>query len=109
MHINKLSPFYKTHKDHHNNPTPESGVPYTWIFLLYFSITSFLILLKLDYTINFWYGIFISLCAYEWIHFLCHCNYKPKTALGWIIRINHLKHHNFDSTKFYELMYVKRK
>lgn len=106
MHVDKWSPFYESHHHHHNFPTPETGVPRWWVFVLYTTIT--LAVCRFPLFLAIWTGVLLMLCAYEWIHFLCHCNYKPKTKWGWKVRVNHLTHHNLDETTRYELLFPKR-
>lgn len=106
MHIARWSPFHKTHKRHHDDPTPETGVPEAWVFWMYLVVTVFLMVSPV--LSNMWLGLFTMLCAYEWVHFLCHCNYRPKTKRGWRIRVNHLKHHYYDETSRYEMIFPGR-
>ncbi len=108
MHVNPYSPFYKSHHEHHDDPTPETGVPKWWTFAFYFAFTYFLTYFQLPLIRGAWFSILIMLTTYEFIHFLCHCNYRPKTKLGWRIRINHLQHHNFDPMSRFEMLFPKK-
>ena len=107
MHLSPYSPFYYPHKFHHTHPSPETGVPRWWTFQGYFLITFLLSLDNFPFLSSLWLGILIMLTAYEWIHFLCHCNYRPKSKWGWRVRINHLQHHNLNSLSRYELLFLK--
>lgn len=106
MHNDKWSPFYHSHHHHHLHPSPETGVPRWWVFVLYSAIT--LVVCRFPLFLAIWTGVFYMLCAYEWIHFLCHCNYKPKTKWGWRVRINHLTHHNLDENSRYEMLFPRQ-
>lgn len=109
MHVKPLSPFFKTHEHHHENPTPETGCPEPWMFVFYFFVSMTIYSLATPILSGVWCGVAVMLFLYEWCHFLCHCNYKPKTKWGWAIRTNHLKHHNYDDTDFYEMIFVNRR
>ena len=107
MHLNRYSPFYTPHQYHHTHPSPETGVPRWWTFGMYGIITFLIHLTSRPFVASTWLGILIMLTTYEWIHFLCHCNYRPKTKWGWRVRINHLQHHNLDQLSRYELLFLK--
>lgn len=109
MHKNKSSPFHRTHHEHHLSPTPETGVPEAWVFLMYFTILTLLFIVQRPFASGVWVGVITWLMLYEWIHFLCHCQYKPLTKLGWRIRINHNLHHNHDDTKYYHLLTASKR
>lgn len=109
MHNSRRSPFYRSHGRHHENPTPETGCPEHWLLVVYAAVNPLLLWAQLPITTGIWFSIIFALLVYEWVHFLCHCNYRPKTKLGWKIRTNHLKHHNFDDTQFYEMLFPKTK
>lgn len=106
MHKNRFSPFYYPHRNHHVNPTPETGVPRWWTFAGYALISYLVFWRQGAYLSGLWFGILIMLTVYEWVHFLCHCNYRPKTKWGWRVRVNHLQHHNFDQNSRYELLFL---
>lgn len=109
MHTLKHSPFHKSHIRHHDHPSPETGVPDWWVFISYYCITFVMYYFQLKVMLSIWFGILTMLIAYEWVHYLCHCNYKPKTRIGWSIRVNHLLHHKHDSTTRYEMIFLKPK
>jgi H+/Cl- antiporter ClcA len=101
--------FFSSHTEHHLKKTPESGLPKPWVYLMYLAIGIVLSSFNLPLAQGFYLGLISYLSLYEYIHFLCHCNYRPKTRLGWRIRVNHLKHHNHDETQHFELMFLKKK
>lgn len=109
MHVNPRSPFYTLHRLHHEDPTPETSVPEYWTFAFYFVTTIAVALAGRPIIAGIWCGVFNMIFWYEWIHFLCHCNYKPKTRYGWEIRINHLLHHNYDWDSHYEMLFPVEK
>lgn len=104
MHLQELSPFYKTHEKHHLNPTPETGCPELWMFGFYFFVSLSVFLFNGPFVSSFWFGISCMLFMYEFIHFLCHCPYKPKTRYGRRIKRNHLKHHYVSDRDNYEML-----
>ena len=101
--------FYRSHTAHHAKKTPESGLPERWLYFAYLGIAIFLVSFNLPILQGVYLGLMVYLTTYEYIHFLCHCNYKPKTRLGWRIRVNHLKHHNHDEQQHFELMFLRKK
>jgi len=108
MHLSRWSPFYSSHWIHHQNPTPETGVPKDWLFMIYFLVMAGVSYLERPVVSGMALGLVLMLGTYEWVHFLCHCRYRPKTRWGWRVRINHLQHHNFPTTR-YEMLFLKRK
>lgn len=109
MHESKWSPFHQSHKEHHDDPTPETGCPQYWLFAMYFVISGTVTLISRPGLSGFWAGIVIMLLAYEIVHFACHCPYQPKTRWGWRVRINHNLHHRLDDSTYYELLFPKRR
>lgn len=109
MHVNPRSPFYMLHTLHHQRPSPETSPPEYWTFAFYFAITISIALAGRPVISGIWLGVFNMLFWYEWIHFLCHCNYRPMTQYGWEIRINHLLHHNHDWDSHYEMLFPVEK
>ena len=107
MHLHPYSPFYAPHQYHHTHPFPETGVPRWWTFGMYILITLLIAFAFRPFLASTWLGILIMLTVYEWIHFLCHCNYRPRTKWGWKVRINHLQHHNLNPFSRYELLFLK--
>lgn len=102
--INIWTPFKKTHDRHHANPTPETGLPDLWVFIVYhiipiiFGIAT--PILSTISTIVLW-----MLLLYEFVHYSCHTNYRPNTWIGWAIRANHLGHHNRDASSQYAMLF----
>jgi hypothetical protein len=107
MHEAPRSLFYASHQNHHRQRTPESGVPEYWLFAFFWSITAVFLCFNLVGLWGVWFGVATMLLLYEIVHFLCHCNYRPKTRFGWRIRVNHLKHHNYDSTQYYDMLFPR--
>jgi hypothetical protein len=108
MHESRWSPFRGAHKEHHDNPTPETGCPHYWVFAMYFAIDTGVSLISRPGLSGLWAGIFAMLFAYEVVHFVCHCRYRPRTEWGWRVRVNHLLHHRLDDSTRYELLFPKR-
>lgn len=105
MHEWTFLPLHLTHHRHHLAPTTDNGLPDSWIVLLYFvgvSVCFFLDLSRLQ-AINV--SVLGMLMLYEFVHFSCHCNYKPMTWWGWAIRVNHLQHHRLDERSRYAMLF----
>ncbi|MDE2579022.1 MAG: sterol desaturase family protein [Hyphomicrobiales bacterium] len=45
-------------------------------------------------------GVLIAILYYEWVHYIAHIPYQPKTAWGRYIKRYHLRHH-FISEKYW--------
>ncbi|MDZ4851217.1 MAG: sterol desaturase family protein [Pirellulaceae bacterium] len=105
MHEWTALPFHLTHDRHHRIPTAATGLPDTWIVVLYFFDTVLIWWIGLSYISTLNVAILFMLTAYEFVHFACHCNYKPMTAWGWKIRINHLQHHRLDESQGYSMLF----
>ncbi len=105
MHEWTFLPLHHTHHRHHLAPTTDNGLPDSWIVFLYFFGVSICFLFGLTrlQTINA--SILGMLVLYEFVHFSCHCNYKPLTWWGWAIRINHLQHHRLDARSRYSMLF----
>lgn len=102
--MHRGGPFFKSHKRHHDNPTPESGCPELWLFGVYYLVLGLVIYLQGPMISGFWLGIVCMLFLYEYIHFLCHTPYKFKTKYGRRIKRNHLKHHHISPNAHYEML-----
>jgi hypothetical protein len=109
MHHNKCNPFYMTHRIHHSTHTPESGIPQWWLFGVYGLVTIISILLHRPFFSGLWIGVLCMLILYEWIHYLYHCDYTPRTRLGNNLRQHHLQHHVNPSTNFEVIIPTKEK
>jgi 4-hydroxysphinganine ceramide fatty acyl 2-hydroxylase len=46
------------------------------------------------------FGVVLAIFHYEWVHYVAHIPYQPRTALGRWIKQYHLRHH-FISEKFW--------
>ena len=102
LHEWRWTPFRKTHDRHHDEPTTETGLPDMWVIRVYFLLSiAFAFLWPGLYTAHATVAVMLS--VYEFIHFSCHCNYEPKTWLGYAIRVNHLQHHNLQSADRYAM------
>jgi hypothetical protein len=96
------TPFRKTHDRHHDEPTTETGLPDLWVIGVYF-LNSLLFAFVGPGLYTAHATVLVMLSGYEFIHFSCHCNYEPKTWLGWIIRTNHLHHHKLNARSHYAM------
>lgn len=105
LHEWTLLPFHRTHDRHHRNPTPDTGLPDTWIVIGYFVLASIMWAGGLRYLLTASVAVLAMLAIYEFVHFSCHCSYRPLTSWGWAIRINHLQHHKLDETKQYSMLF----
>ena len=93
MHEWILTPFRKTHDRHHDNPCPETGLPDTWVVVMY-CLISLVSLFTTSGICTGWTTVLCMLLWYEFAHYACHTSYKPNTWWGWCIRANHLQHHS---------------
>jgi len=105
LHEWTILPFHFTHHRHHERPTPETGLPDAWIIAFYFAEPFLLWAFKFPLILSFSVSVLTMLAVYEFVHFSCHSNYKPRTKWGWAVRVNHLQHHRFDESKFYALLF----
>jgi hypothetical protein len=105
MHEWTFLPLHFTHDRHHSIPTAATGLPDTWIVAMYFVNTTVFWWFGLTYLSTLNCAVLLMLVIYEFVHFSCHCNYKPKTSWGWLVRINHLQHHKLDETKGYSMLF----
>ncbi len=105
LHEWTFLPFHFTHDRHHKTPTSATGLPDAWIITFYFAMTGFLWYFGFKYFSTANVAVLTMLTIYEFVHFSCHCNYKPLTKWGWAIRVNHLQHHRFDESKFYSMLF----
>lgn len=105
MHFSPRTPFFNSHQLHHNDPTPESGVPEWWMFGFYTLVSLTVALWDGPFISGLWYGIVTMLFLYEWVHFLCHCPYRFRTAWGQRVRKNHLRHHFVDDQTHMEMLF----
>jgi len=105
LHEWTVLPFHFTHDRHHKTPTSATGLPDAWIITFYFinSMVFWYFGMRWVSTLNV--AVLTMLTVYEFVHFSCHCNYKPVTKWGWAIRVNHLQHHRFDESKFYSMLF----
>ena len=105
MHRWTFLPIHFTHTRHHNNPTPQNGLPDSWIIIVYNIIPFALFLTPFNNLKTLWASIITLLTIYEFCHFSTHTNYKPTTYLGWAIRLNHLQHHFHDQNKSFAMLF----
>lgn len=105
MHEWTFLPFHFTHDRHHVTPTAATGLPDAWIVAMYFANTIAFWWFGLAYLSTLNAAILVMLVIYEFVHFSCHCNYKPITSWGWAVRVNHLQHHKLDETKGYSMLF----
>lgn len=108
MHEWTSIPFYKSHARHHDNPTPSNGLPDPWVLIIYFAIPAVLCWYGFMWIASANLAILAMLAFYEFVHFSCHVNYRPRTGWGWRIRVNHLKHHRFDETRYMSMLFPAR-
>ncbi len=51
------------------------------------------------------FGCLVDVIHLWFVHFSCHCNYRPMTSWGWAVRTNHLKHHNLTTPDSYSMLF----
>ena len=97
--------FHRTHTRHHDNPTPDNGLPDTYVIIVYFVITVTLWVFSRVFLMTVNVAVLGMLMLYEFVHFSTHANYKPMTRYGWRVRTNHLRHHNLDETRGFSMLF----
>ena len=103
MHEWNCPMFRWTHARHHDNPTTDNGLPEPIVIWLYY--VGGAVFCCMPRMMTTYATVLCMLTAYEFIHFACHVNYKPKTWWGWAIRVNHLQHHRVNEHGQYAMLF----
>jgi 4-hydroxysphinganine ceramide fatty acyl 2-hydroxylase len=99
--IRKLQ--HRLHYDHHTEPNRLD-----LLFLPVWFLAPNLVLTALGFAIIFGWqvagsaicGVMLAIFHYEWVHYVAHIPYQPRTRIGRWIKQYHLRHH-FISEKFW--------
>src|SRR5579863_1503147 len=94
---------HRLHYDHHVEPNRLDllFLP-LWFLAPNLAITTGLLALifGLEPSASALFGIMLAILHYEWVHYVAHIPYQPRTRLGRWIKQYHLRHH-FISEKFW--------
>lgn len=87
---------HRLHYDHHVEPNRLDllFLPY-WFLIPNLVITGLLVALALGAarTPSVLLGVMLALLHYEWVHYVAHIPYAPRTAFGRWMKQYHLRHH----------------
>ena len=92
---------HRLHYDHHVEPDQFLFLP-VWFLVPTLAVTA------LGYAVLFgWavvasaiFGVMLAIFNYEWVHYVAHIPYQPRTQIGRWLKQYHLRHH-FISEKFW--------
>jgi 4-hydroxysphinganine ceramide fatty acyl 2-hydroxylase len=94
---------HRLHYDHHTEPDRLDllFLP-VWFLIPNLAVTAlvFALLFGSSVTGSAMFGVVLAIFHYEWVHYVAHIPYQPRTALGRWIKQYHLRHH-FISEKFW--------
>jgi len=101
MFIRKLQ--HRLHYDHHTEPDRLDllFLP-LWFLAPNLAITALAFALLFGWSIvaSAMFGVTLAIFHYEWVHYVAHIPYQPRTRIGRWIKQYHLRHH-FISEKFW--------
>ena len=94
---------HRLHYDHHTEPDRlELLFLPVWFLVPNLTITALAFALLFGWAIvaSAMFGVTLAIFHYEWVHYVAHIPYQPRTRLGRWIKQYHLRHH-FISEKFW--------
>lgn len=88
---------HRLHYDHHIDPPKLDLLFLPWWFvvptaLVYFALY-FAVTRSAAVSLSLMFGTFLGLAFYEWVHYVAHVPFVPKTAVGRYMKKYHLWHH----------------
>ncbi len=88
---------HRLHYDHHIDPPKLELLFLPWWFVIptglaYFALY-FAIARDVGIALSLIFGTFLGLAFYEWVHYVAHVPFVPKTAMGRYMKKYHLWHH----------------
>ena len=99
--IRKLQ--HRLHYDHHTEPDRLDllFLP-VWFLVPNLAITALAFALPFGWSVvaSAMFGVSLAIFHYEWVHYVAHIPYQPRTRVGRWIKQYHLRHH-FISEKFW--------
>ena len=88
---------HRLHYDHHTEPSRLDLLFLPWWalapILLVFGVVYFAITRSAGVTFSLILGNLIGLLYYEWVHYVAHIPYRPRTPFGRWMKKYHLWHH----------------
>jgi 4-hydroxysphinganine ceramide fatty acyl 2-hydroxylase len=94
---------HRLHYDHHTEPDRLDllFLP-VWFLIPNLAVTALIFALLFDWAVvaSAMLGVALAIFHYEWVHYIAHIPYQPRTAFGRWIKHYHLRHH-FISEKFW--------
>jgi 4-hydroxysphinganine ceramide fatty acyl 2-hydroxylase len=94
---------HRLHYDHHTEPDRlELLFLPMWFLVPNLTITTLAFALLFGWPIvaSAMFGVTLAIFHYEWVHYVAHIPYQPRTRIGRWIKQYHLRHH-FISEKFW--------
>jgi 4-hydroxysphinganine ceramide fatty acyl 2-hydroxylase len=83
---------HRLHYDHHVEPDR--------LDLLFLPVLGYAILFGWAPVASAMFGVALAIFHYEWVHYITHIPYQPRTRIGRWVKQYHLRHH-FISEKFW--------
>jgi 4-hydroxysphinganine ceramide fatty acyl 2-hydroxylase len=96
---------HRLHYDHHVEPTRLDllFLPLWYVVpnLIVTSAIAYALLRDVGWAAALVLGAMLALLHYEWVHFIAHMPYTPKTAFGRWMKRYHLRHHFVNEKRWY--------
>jgi 4-hydroxysphinganine ceramide fatty acyl 2-hydroxylase len=94
---------HRLHYDHHAEPDRLDllFLP-VWFLIPNLAVTALIFALLFGWSVvaSAMFGVALAIFHYEWVHYVAHISYQPRTAFGCWIKQYHLRHH-YISEKFW--------
>ena len=94
---------HRLHYDHHAEPDRLDllFLP-VWFLIPNLAVTALIFALLFGWSVvaSAMFGVALAIFHYEWVHYVAHIPYQPRTAFGRWIKQYHLRHH-YISEKFW--------
>jgi 4-hydroxysphinganine ceramide fatty acyl 2-hydroxylase len=94
---------HRLHYDHHAEPERLDllFLP-IWFLVPNLAVTAliFVLLFGSSVVASAMFGVMLAIFHYEWVHYVAHIPYQPRTRIGRWLKHYHLRHH-FISEKFW--------
>jgi 4-hydroxysphinganine ceramide fatty acyl 2-hydroxylase len=87
---------HRLHYDHHAEPDRLDllFLP-IWFLVPNLAVTALIFALLFGWSVvaSAMFGVLLAVFHYEWVHYVAHIPYQPRTAVGRWIKQYHLRHH----------------
>ena len=94
---------HRLHYDHHAEPERLDllFLP-IWFLVPNLAVTALIFALLFGWSVvgSAMFGVMLAIYHYEWVHYVAHIPYQPRTRIGRWLKHYHLRHH-FISEKFW--------